>query len=126
MVNGKVAGRGNPGTYFIIDRDWRNGDMISFTLPMDFKVTKYTGMEKGFEENHYAIEYGPILMAMVGVKAKKFDIGVKAGPENIKKLLVPVQGLPLHFSIEGDSEFEYWPYFEVQEEPFSCFPELLK
>jgi len=51
---------------------------------------------------------------------------VKAGPENIKKLLIPVQGLPLHFSIEGDNQFEYWPYFEVQEEPFSCFPELLK
>ena len=124
MVNGSEAGSGKPGTYFVIDRKWKNGDVISFTLPMDFKVTKYTGLEKGFEENHYAIEYGPILMAMVGVKAKKFDIGVKASPENIKKLLTPVQGKPLHFSIEGNSEFEYWPYFEVQEEPFSCFPEF--
>ena len=125
MINGKEAGNGTPGTYFTIDREWKNSDLIAFTIPMDFKVTKYTGLEKGFEENHYAVEYGPILMAMVGVKGKKFDIGVKATPGNIKKLLKPVQGKPLHFTIEGTSEFEYWPYFEVQEEPFSCFPELI-
>ena len=126
MVNGSETGNGKPGTYFVIDRKWENGDVISFTLPMDFRITKYTGLEKGFEENHYAIEYGPILMAMVGVKAKKSDIGVKASSENIKQLLRPVQGKPLHFTIEGNSEFEYWPYFEVQDEPFSCFPEFFK
>jgi len=125
-VNGSEFGNGKPGTYFVIDRNWKNGDVISFTLPMGFRMTKYTGLEKGFEENHYAIEYGPILMAMVGVKAKKSDIGVRASPENIKELFRPVQGKPLHFSIEGNSEFEYWPYFEVQEEPFSCFPEFFR
>ncbi|MEI7424027.1 MAG: beta-L-arabinofuranosidase domain-containing protein [Prolixibacteraceae bacterium] len=125
-VNGNEYGKGKPGTYFVIDRKWRNGDVISFTLPMDFKVTKYTGLEKGYEENHYAVEYGPILMAMVGVKAKKSDIGVNATSESIKKLLKPVPGKPLHFSIDGNTEFEYWPYFEVQEEPFSCFPEFLR
>ena len=125
-VNGSEVGSGKPGSYFEIDRTWKNGDLISFTLPMDFRVTKYTGLEKGFEENHYAVEYGPILMAMVGVKAKKFDIGVKTTAENLKNLLKPIPGKPMHFSIEGNSEFEYWPYFEVQEEPFSCFPEFFK
>lgn len=126
MVNGKEFGKGKTGTYFVIDRKWNNGDTISFNLPMDFRITKYTGLEKGFEENHYAMEYGPILMAMVGVKAKKFDIGVKATPENMKTMLKPVPGKPLHFSIEGNTEFEYWPYFEIQEEPFSCFPEFFR
>jgi DUF1680 family protein len=126
MVNGKKVGNGNPGTYFVIDREWKNADVISFSLPMDFRVTKYTGMEKGFEENHYAVEYGPILMAMVSVRAKKYDVGVKATPESIKKMLKTVQGKPLHFTIEGSREFEYWPYFEVQEEPFSCFPEFFR
>jgi DUF1680 family protein len=125
-VNGNKIGDGEPGSYFTMDREWRDGDLISFTLPMDFKVTKYTGLEKGFNENHYALEYGPILMAMVGVKAKKFDIGVKTTPENFKSMLKPVPGKPLHFSIEGNKEFEYWPYFEVQEEPFSCFPQFYR
>jgi hypothetical protein len=124
MVNGNEQGKGKPGTYLLIDRKWEDGDVISFTLPMDFKVTKYTGLEKGFEENHYAIEYGPILLSMVGVKAKKFDIGVKATAETIKSMLKPVPGKPLHFTVEGNTEFEYWPYFEVQDEPFSCFPEF--
>jgi hypothetical protein len=115
-----------PGTCFEMDRKWKNGDLISFSLPMDFRVTKYTGLEKGFEENHYAVEYGPILMSMVGVKAKKSDIGVKTTPELIKGMLKPVPGRPLHFTIEGNTEFEYWPYFEVQEEPFSCFPEFFR
>jgi hypothetical protein len=86
---------------------------------VEFRVTKYAGLEKGFEDNHYAIEYGPVLLAMVGVKAKKSDIGVKASPDNIATLLRPVVGKPLHFTIDGSSELD-WPYFEVQEEPFSC------
>jgi len=125
-VNGSEIGSGKAGTYLEVDRTWKNGDVISFTLPMDFRVTKYTGLEPGFQENHYAVEYGPILMAMVGVKGKKFDIGVKTTPENVKKLLKSVPGKPLHFSVEGNSEFEYWPYYEVQEEPFSCFPEFFR
>ena len=124
MVNGRKAITGKPGTYCVIDRPWKNGDVISFTLPMDFRVTKYSGIEKGFEENHYGIEFGPVLMAMVNIKTNSTDIGVKANPENFKKMLNPVLGKPLHFTIEGNNEFEIWPYFEVQEEPFSCFPEF--
>ncbi|MDD4591898.1 MAG: glycoside hydrolase family 127 protein [Parabacteroides sp.] len=122
MVNGSEVGKGKPGSYLLIDRKWGNNDMISFTLPMSFRVTKYNGIEKGFEEGHYAIEYGPILMAMVGVKGKKINMEINASAESIKSMLKPIVGKPLHFAIEGDSEFEYWPYFEVQDQPFSCFP----
>jgi len=124
MVNGKKTGSAKPGNYCVLDRQWKKGDVISFILPMDFRITKYTGNQKGFEENHYGIEYGPVLLAMVNIKTNSTDIGVKATPENFKKLLKPVQGKSLHFSIEGNPEFEIWPYFEVQEEAFSCFPEF--
>lgn len=124
MVNGKKTVSSKPGTYCVLDREWKNGDIISFILPMDFRITKYTGNEKGFEENHYGIEFGPLLLAMVNIKTNSTDIGVKAGPEDFKKLLAPIQGKPLHFIIKGNNEFEMWPYFEVQEEPFSCFPEI--
>jgi len=123
-VNGKEYGKGKPGSYLPINRKWNNGDKLSFTLPMNLRVTEYKGIEKGYEKNHYAVEYGPILMAMVGVKGKKTDMEVKATPESIRTILKEVPGKPLHFTIEGNTEFEYWPYFEVQEEPFSCFPEF--
>jgi hypothetical protein len=125
-VNGNEVGKGKPGSYYMINRKWAGHDVISFTLPMNFRVTKYNGVEQSFKEGHYAIEYGPILMAMVGVKGKKMDIGVKTTPETVQSLLKPIAGKPLHFSIEGNSDFEYWPYFEVQDQPFSCFPEFFK
>ena len=125
-VNGSEVGKGKPGSYFLIDRKWASNDLISFTLPMSFRVTKYNGIEEGFEDGHYAIEYGPVLMAMVGVKGKKIDIGVKTTPETVQSLLKPVAGKPLHFAIEGNPEFEYWPYYEVQDQPFSCFPEFFR
>ena len=31
---------GNPGTYVNLTREWKNGDVISFDLPMDFKATR--------------------------------------------------------------------------------------
>mgnify|MGYP001282468569 CR=1 FL=1 len=124
MVNGKEYGEGTPGSYFPIERKWEKGNEIVFRLPMDFRVTEYKGMEKGYEKGHYALEYGPILMAMVGVKGQKRGTGVKATPENIKTMLKEIPGKPLHFRIAGTTQLEYWPYFEVQEEPFSCFPEF--
>jgi len=29
---------------------------------------------------------------------------------------------PLHFSIEGDAQYEYLPYWEVRQQVFTCFP----
>lgn len=123
-VNGSEAGKGQPGTYLLLDRKWQNGDVISFTLPMSFRVTEYKGIEPGFENSHYAVEYGPVLMAMVGVKGKKKGFDVKTTAEGIRSLLKPVPGKPLHFAVEGNPEFEYWPYFEVQDQPFTCFPKF--
>ena len=122
-INGNEIGSGKLGSYFVLDRKWNNNDIISFSLPMSFRVTKYTGIEKGFENGHYAVEYGPLLMAMVSIKGNK-HFSLNTSPEALASLLKPVVGSPLHFSIEGNDEYQYWPYFEVQEQPLSCFPEL--
>jgi len=42
--------------------------------------------------------------------------------EKLLKSLKPVAGKPLHFTINGSSDFEYMPYLEVQDEPFTCYP----
>jgi len=79
---------------------------------------------QGFEENHFGIENGPILLALINNKGNNTDFDLKASPEKIQKLLKLVTGKPLHFSIEGNNEYEYVPYFEVQDEAFSCFPDF--
>ncbi len=122
LVNGKKTGKGAPGSYVNITRLWNDGDLISFTLPMDFKITKYTGQETEAGYERYALEYGPILMAYVSLKEQKDRIILPSGPDRLIKNLTPVTGKPLHFRVSGNSDFEYMPYLEVQEEQFSCYP----
>jgi uncharacterized protein len=124
MLNGNKVATGNPGTYATLDRQWKNGDIISFTLPMEFRMTKYTGMDKAIVPGCYALEYGPILMAYVGMKGQKENLIVKTSPEKLKKSLKPVTGKPLHFTVNGNTDFEYMPYLEIQDEPFTCYPNV--
>ena len=44
--------------------------------------------------------------------------------EEIVHRLRPVPGHPLHFAINGAPEYQYVPYFEIDEELFTCFPVL--
>ena len=121
-VNGKKIISGKPGTYVTLSRLWKNNDTISFTLPMKFTVTRYTGEEKEPGYERYALEYGPILMAYVNIKDQNEKIFLPVAPEKLVKNLKPVAGKPLHFSAGEISDFEYMPYFEVQEETFTCYP----
>jgi uncharacterized protein len=104
-----------------LNRKWNNGDVISFTLPMDFRMTGYKGEEKAYH-GHYSLEYGPLLMAWVSLKGEKVSLPLHVNYDKLIKSLQPLPGKPLHFSIRGTDNFEYMPYFEVQDEPFTCFP----
>lgn len=120
-VNGKKISTGNPGSYVTLNRQWKNGDAISFALPADFRMTKYEGEEKEYV-GRYALEYGPVLMAYVNIKGENENLILQTDREKLLKNLIAIQGKPLHFSVKGITDFEYMPYFEVQDEPFTCFP----
>lgn len=122
LVNGKKRAAGKPGSYVTLSQKWNNGDMISFVLPMDFKLTKYTGEEQFPDRDRFALEYGPLLMAYVNIKGEKDNLALTADAKKLIKSLKPVEGKPLHYRIDGIANFEYMPYFEVQDEPFTCFP----
>ena len=120
-VNGKVFISGAPGTYITINRQWKEGDVISFSLPASFRMTKYEGSEKEYI-GRSAIEYGPVLMAYVNIKGEKENLILQSDREKLLKNLTAIPGKPLHYSVKGISDFEIMPYFEVQDEPFTCFP----
>jgi len=122
LVNGKKMVTGNPGTYVTLDRQWNNGDAISFSLPMNFRMTKYEGSEVDPKHERYALEYGPLLMAYVNIKGQKDNLKLTTSALKLIKSLKPINGKPLHFSLDGNADFQYMPYFEVQDEPFTCFP----
>ncbi len=78
-INGTHAGTGKPGTYLALHRIWAQGDIITFTLPMDFRLSLYTGMDQTASGLRYALEYGPILMAVVSTDAAD-GVGQAAAP----------------------------------------------
>jgi DUF1680 family protein len=120
MVNGKEVVSGMPGTYATVDRHWKNGDVVSFTLPIEFRLTKYEGEEQDYHECH-ALEYGPILMVYVSMEGQREVLRSQSDSQKLIESLKPVAGKPMHFTANGEAGFEYMPYYEVQDEPFTCF-----
>ena len=123
FVNGKKTITGNPGTYVNLSREWKNGDVISFDLPMNFKATRYEGSEKNYNDGqHYVLEYGPVMMAALNIGNPQKEISIRANAEKLVKSMKSIPGKPLCFSIEGNKDLQYRPYFELQDELFSCYP----
>jgi DUF1680 family protein len=121
LVDGKTAVTGKPGTYALLDRTWKEGDTIAFTLPMAFRLTRYSGMEPNLPER-YALEYGPILMAVTGQVDDQGGAKLVFPAKELTGRLKPVAGQPLHYTIEGDTAHQYLPYWQVGDETFTCFP----
>ncbi len=122
LVNGREIGVGKPGSYHAIDRTWEDGDIVSFTLPMDFHVTKYRGLDQIAGHSRFAIEYGPILLAAAGPLDANSAVSIAHRPGDVRSWLKPESGKSLHFTIEGDTQHEYLPYWEIDQQTFCVFP----
>lgn len=125
LVNGKRAATGKAGAYVVLSRKWSDGDEISFTLPMGFVMTKYSGVTEGFAgKEAYALEYGPLLMALAGTNRDgKIDLPFAAA--ELTANLKAVEGKPLHFALPADT-LEYMPYYEIDRERFTTYPVYAK
>ena len=122
-INGTPAASGKPGTYVTLERTWSGGDTITFRLPMDFKLTRYTGVDQIAGHERYALEYGPILLALMGSSDAKLVVRGGQRQEDLVKQLKPKPGQPLHFILDGDAAHEYMPYWEVPyKQSFTCYP----
>lgn len=119
-VNGKVSGSGQPGTYVALDRQWSDGDTVSFALPAAVRARKYTGADQIAGKSRYSFEYGPILLAAVGSPGVELGNGVDA--ELPAKKFQEIAGEPLHFSVRDNPGVRFVPYFQVAQEEFTCFP----
>ncbi|MGI4788730.1 MAG: beta-L-arabinofuranosidase domain-containing protein [Janthinobacterium lividum] len=122
LVNGKHLATGHPGSYVTLDRVWKSGDKVTFSLPMDFHLTRYVGMDPGFGQERFALEYGPILMALVGPVGGHQGERLSLAPEDLVKQLSPLSDQPLQFAVAGQADHHYVPYWQVQDEAFTCYP----
>jgi DUF1680 family protein len=131
-LNGKRVIDGEPGSYVSLDQKWSDGDTLSFELPIGFRVIRYEGMDPinryHQPHDHYALLYGPILMALVGKRVDKSgNATIKQSPVDLVEHLKPKnENQPLHFIAERDNSCEFIPYYQVEKESFTCFPRISK
>lgn len=59
-------GTGLRGSYLELTRTWTDGDRLHFSLPMQLRVTQYTGLTTIPGHERFAVELGPILLCAVG------------------------------------------------------------
>ncbi len=123
-VNGEAKASGQPGTYITLDRSWREGDTVTFTLPVGFKLMEYTGADQIPGHKRYALAYGPLLYAAIGSKDATLRLPGSSRPEDLPGHLKAQAGAPLHFDVDGNPHLTYMPYYQVAEEEFTCFPAI--
>ena len=60
LVNGKkISVKQKPGSYIVITREWKDGDQISATYPMQIKLEATPD-----NPNKAALLYGPLVLAV--------------------------------------------------------------
>jgi DUF1680 family protein len=126
QVNDSVVASGKPGSYETLDREWSTGDIVSFTLPMGLKLIRYTGTDQVQGHERFALQYGPLLMAMLGAADPELILFGADGPEDLLARLRPEEGNGNHFVLSRP-EFlgppvHFIPYFEIADQSFTCFP----
>jgi DUF1680 family protein len=122
QVNGKVAAIGKPTSYATLDRTWSEGDTIDFALPIGLSLVRYVGVDQIPEHERYSVSYGPFLLAAVGAGDVRLRLEKGKQPRELLQQLKPKAGQPLHFTVELNPGVEFMPYWQVQQEPFNCFP----
>jgi DUF1680 family protein len=121
-VNGSLAATGKPGTYVELDRTWRAKDAITFTLPIAFRLTRYTGADQTEGAPRYGLEYGPILMAVIGSPDTVLQVKGGQYADDLLGQISAKPGAPLHFQIEHNPDVELMPSWQVDHETFTCLP----
>jgi DUF1680 family protein len=122
LVNDSSSATGKPGSFLMLDRVWSEGDVISFTLPAGFALKEYTGVDQIPGRKRYSLTYGPLLYAAVGSEDTVLHVEGGSRAEDIIRQLAPKPGAPLHFTVAGNPNTTYMPYWQVDKEEFTCFP----
>jgi hypothetical protein len=132
-----------PSSYVAIDRQWRKGDVIDITFPMHNSLKYLPNVPQ-----YVALMHGPILLGMkTGTEdlahliaddsrfgqyagGKKLPINeapilINDNIEQIANQLKPIEGKPLHFTLETKMENgisnELQPFFEIHDSRYMIY-----
>lgn len=121
-INNKTCTVGKPGTYVVVDRAWMEGDAATFTLPIGLRAERYGGVDQIPGYARYSVSIGPVLLAAVGAPEVRLRLQNAKSAEDLLKWLRPKPGAPLHYLVQNNPGVEFMPYWQVNSEPFNCFP----
>ena len=140
-LNGKpLEGFASPGSYFVVDRVWRNGDRIDIRLPMSLHVAPMPD-----DPTLQAVMYGPLVLAgklgTTGLDAKNLRApptpprqvpeytaepvavpAIVAPHDDVVSWVKPVSGQPLRFRTAGQpTDFDLVPLYRVFDERYAVY-----
>jgi hypothetical protein len=143
-VNGKpVDIISGPSSYVTIDRQWKKGDVVEVSFPMHAQVKYLPNVPQNI-----ALMHGPILLGMktgtedlahlvaddsrFGQYASGQKLPINEAPilinddiEQIASQLIPVEGKPLHFTLntrmENGIHNELQPFFEIHDSRYMIY-----
>lgn len=125
------AHTGARGSYLSLKRRWSDGDEVRLSLPMRLRATRYTGLTRIAGHERYAVEYGPVLLALTGGvwddSVDSMMVRGVADPSRAETWLAPIPGEPLRFRVLPEASnpgMRFIPYYEVQEELFEVYPAM--
>ena len=143
-VNGKpVTFVTGPSSYVAINRQWKKGDVVEMTFPMHNSIKYLPNLPQ-----YIALMHGPVMLAMktgtedlahliaddsrfgqlaVGKKlpVDQAPILINNNLEDIANQLQPVDGKPLHFTLntrmENEIRHELMPFFELHDARYMMY-----
>ena len=144
LVNGQpVALASGPSSYITIERKWKKGDVVEVKFPMHSSVKYLPNLPK-----YIALMHGPIMLGMktgtedlshliaddsrFGQYASGKKLPIDQAPilinddiECIANQLKPIEGKPLHFTLETKMENairnEIQPFFEIHDARYMMY-----
>ena len=112
-VNGKkVKAAPVPGSYYSVDRTWRDGDTVHVSIPFRLRVEK--ALDKQAIQTLF---YGPVNLVARDTRRDFLQFGLyrnAALSGDLLPTLTPVSGKPLHYTLDG---VEFAPFLEGSEDP---------
>jgi DUF1680 family protein len=124
-VNWHDRGSGAPSSYVTLDRVWSDGDRIEFTLTPALLARRYTGADQLPGKARFSVEYGPILLAAIRSFKSRPPGRARRRARIPRRLLEPVPGSPLHFTVRDNPGARLMPYWQIETEEFTCYPAVV-
>ena len=120
-INGEAITKGKPGSYTVIKRVFKDGDIVTYNLKQTLRLTKYKGADELTGFGRYYIEKGPILYAVSASDADSARL-IGWSTDNFEDWLDPseVKGV---YSIKMHPDKKLVPYYMLDSDtPMTCCP----